>query len=182
VRVIEKAGGRNEEAVDTPHELAEVCRREYPRLVGMLGLYCGDVATAEELSQEALARLWRAWPKVAGYEDPAAWVRRVAINLANSNFRRAAAERRVARRLRADSIPRMDEPSDSIAIREAVKSLPKRQRTAVLLRFFLDLPYVEVAQWMNVPESTAKSLVRRGVARLRTQEGFTTLEEAINVT
>ena len=148
----------------------------------MLGLYCGNAATAEELAQEALARLWRAWPKVSRYEDPAGWLRRVAINLANSNLRRAAAERRATRRLRHSEVTRYYEAEDSVALREVIASLPKQQKTAIVLRFYLDLPFEEVARWMDVPENTAKSFVRRGLERLRAQEGFRKVEEAVNVT
>lgn len=163
-------------------ELVGLCRREYPRLVGMLGLYCGDVGTAEELAQEALARLWRAWPKVSRYSDPAGWVRHVAINLANSNFRRLAAERRASRRAQAEVEIAQPSAADSIALRDAIAALPKQQKTALLLRFFLDLPFAEVAKWMDVPENTAKSHVRRALAALRAQEGFVNVEEALNVT
>lgn len=44
-----------------PEDLAAFCEREYPRLVGTLSLYCGDVLLAEELAQEALARACSRW-------------------------------------------------------------------------------------------------------------------------
>src|SRR5688500_17429750 len=52
---------------------AEFCRREHQRLVGALGLYCGDFDLAEELAQEALARVWRDWATVQRKDSPAAW-------------------------------------------------------------------------------------------------------------
>lgn len=50
----------------TLQDFEALCRREYPRLVGALGLYTGNRAVAEELAQESLARAWRRWPKVSG--------------------------------------------------------------------------------------------------------------------
>ena len=82
-----------DESRETPR-LEAFCRAEYPRLVGMLDLYCGDLGVAEELAQEALTRVYRHWKKVSALDKPEAWVRRVAINLANSHFRRRKAERK----------------------------------------------------------------------------------------
>jgi DNA-directed RNA polymerase specialized sigma24 family protein len=64
------------------------CRREYRRLVGALSLYCGDPSVAEEVAQEALYRACRRWSQVSQIQAPGAWVHRVAINIANSAYRR----------------------------------------------------------------------------------------------
>ncbi|MPZ91460.1 MAG: hypothetical protein GEU68_07510 [Actinobacteria bacterium] len=48
--------------MSAPPDLIALCRRLYPELVGVLGLYCGDRAVAEELAQEWLARVCRDWP------------------------------------------------------------------------------------------------------------------------
>ena len=74
--------------------LRDFCTAEYPRLLGTLTLYCNDRGVAEELAQEALARACVSWPKVRGMDAPGAWIHRVAMNLANSHFRRRGAERR----------------------------------------------------------------------------------------
>ncbi|MGI8699694.1 MAG: sigma factor [Nocardioidaceae bacterium] len=54
----------------------------------MLRLYCGDPEVARDLAQEALTRAWVHWRKVRRMDRPDLWVRRVALNLANSHFRR----------------------------------------------------------------------------------------------
>ena len=66
------------------------CRREYPRLVGVLSLYCGDAGVAEELAQEALVRVYESWRRMHTMASPGAWVHRVAINLASSTRTSAA--------------------------------------------------------------------------------------------
>ncbi|HEX2235368.1 MAG TPA: sigma-70 family RNA polymerase sigma factor [Actinomycetota bacterium] len=161
-----------------PPELTAFCTDEHPRLVGMLGLYLGDRALAEELAQEALLRACRDWRRLQEVDDRAAWLRRVAFNLANSYFRRRLAERRARERL--ERRPRMSwdpDPVAAVAVRRAVAALPRRQRTAIILRFYLDMTLADVALAMDVPVSTAKSLCSRGLARLRASAGLTDFEE-----
>jgi hypothetical protein len=63
----------------------------FPRLVGQIGLVTGDLAEAEDLVQEALARASARWSRLRAYEVPEAWVRRVAHNLAASHAKKSAA-------------------------------------------------------------------------------------------
>lgn len=152
-----------------PGELAFFCEREYPRLVGALALYCGDLDVAEELAQEALARACRDWPRLATMAAPGAWVHRVGINLSNSSFRRAAARRRAQRRLSAGTPTehRDADPGDAVAVRQALAALPTRKRTAVVLRYYLGHSVAETAELMGVPQGTVKSLVARAMVDLR---------------
>jgi RNA polymerase sigma-70 factor (ECF subfamily) len=148
-------------------EVDDFCRREYPRLYGTLRLYCGDVSLAEELAQEAFARAVRHWDKVATMAAPGAWVHRVALNLANSRFRRSAAERRALARARGgDSFEGPDSPT-LIAVRQAVAALPPRQREVVILRFFHDLSVRATAERMACAEGTVKSLLADAIRSLR---------------
>lgn len=80
-------GGRELEALEV------FCRREYPRLVRLIAVYCGDGGAAEDLAQEALARVWERWERVGGMDRPDLWARRVALNLANSWHRRRRFQR-----------------------------------------------------------------------------------------
>lgn len=149
-------------------ERADFCRAEHPRLVGAMSLYTGDVALAEEIAQEALARACGRWPHVREMAAPGAWVHRVAINLANSHFRRAVLERRVRGELAAPGrrAPDLDDTS-AIAVRVAVAALPRRQRTAVVLRYFLDLPVRDVADVMGCREGTVRALTSQAITALR---------------
>jgi RNA polymerase sigma factor (sigma-70 family) len=156
------------------------CRNEYPRLVGMLDLYCGDLGEAEELAQEALTRVYRHWKKVSTLDRPEAWAQRVAINLANSHFRRKRAERSARSRLGDESVAHTD-LAGQLSLRAAIAELPKKMRTALILRYYIDLPYAGVAERMDLPENTARSLVHRAVARLRADSGVMELQEAFDV-
>lgn len=161
-------------------DLDEFCRREHARLVGMLSLYVGDRMVGEELAQEALARACRDWRKVRSLDRPEAWVQRVAINLANSSFRRKAAEKRAKSRLESRAPVTNAEPdaADAVAVRTAVAALPRRQRTVLVLHYYADLPFVQVAEILGCPEPTAKSLARRAILKLRDEAGLVDLKEA----
>lgn len=137
--------------------------------MGILTLYCRDQAVAEELAQEALARAWARWDRVSRLDNPSAWVYRVAINLANSFIRRRLAERRARSQMRTPDASTLGTSAEAISVRDAVASLNSRQRTVIVLHHFLDLPLPEVADVMDAPLSTVKSLARRGRERLRVQ-------------
>jgi RNA polymerase sigma-70 factor (ECF subfamily) len=163
-------------------ELVAFCRAEYPRLVGSLGLYCGDAAVAEELAQETLARVWTNWKKVSRMDRPEAWAHRVGFNLANSHLRRLMAERRARTRVGPpELIERGPDVAEGHAVRTAVAALPRRQKTALVMRYFLDLSYAEIAELMQTPEPTVRSLTRRGIARLRDESGLALTEGALDV-
>lgn len=160
---------REEHAMDPHADLVGFCHEQKPRLVGALTLYCGDPDVAEELAQETLARVCLHWRRVARMPVPSAWSYRVGINLANSYFRRKAAERRAHDRLGSVAGHRHHDPDtdSAIDIRKAVAGLPRRQRAAVVLRFYSDLSVAEVARLMECPEGTVKTLTRKAVASLR---------------
>lgn len=151
-------------------ELTAMCEREHPRLVGMLALYCGDGDVAEDLAQEALIRLCRDWRRVRKLHTPERWLHRVAINLAHSHYRRKAIERKslalLGRRPRQDPQPNTDVESLKL-----LNNLPHRQKAAVLLHYYLDMTVPEVAQVMEIPDGTAKTLIHRGTRALSTDPG-----------
>ena len=151
--------------------LDRFCREQYPRLVGMLGLYLHDQYLAEELAQDALVRLCRAWDGLPSDGDAQRWVTRVAFNLAKSSFRSRAARRRVLDRygpsMATDPLRSAEAVADVMAVRNAVAALPERSRRAIILRYFADLSVAEVARLMECPEGTVKTLTRDGIARLR---------------
>lgn len=119
-----------------PDDLSAFCRREHPRLVGALSLYCGDPLLAQELAQETLVRVCQRWEQVRAKGSPAAWAHRVALNLAHSWYRRRAAERRALAHHGAPQ-PVAPASADDIAVRAAVARLPHAEREVLVLRFYL---------------------------------------------
>jgi RNA polymerase sigma factor (sigma-70 family) len=137
----------------------------------MLSLLCGDAGVAEELAQEALARVWAHWPKLRGLEPQAvvAWTYRLAVNLATSWVRRRIVERRAVARLagRLPSAAVEADLAEAVTIRRQVAALPRRQRTALVLRYYVDLPVEQVADLMGCAPGTVKSLTSKAIHSLR---------------
>lgn len=153
-------------------ELAAFIHQEHRRLVGLLALQVGQAAIAEELAQDALIRLCEHWPRVRHMSNRRGWLNRVAINLANSWWRRRYAERRANRRHGPGQVVDEHATADVIAVREAVAALPPRQRTVVALRFYEQTTVAETAALMGCAEGTVKSLTHKAVSRLRSHAGL----------
>jgi RNA polymerase sigma-70 factor (ECF subfamily) len=166
----------------TDQDLIAFCRVQYPRLAGLLGLYCGDRGVGEELAQETLARVWRKWPRVHHLDRPEAWAERVGINLANSHFRRILAERAARRRMGPPQQTRELSSEDALSLRRDISNLPRRQREAVVLHYYLDLELVEVADRMGSSVPAVKSLLHRAIKRLRAENQKGELSEVSDVT
>lgn len=166
-------------------DLVAFCQAEYGRLVGLLGFYCGNRDVAEELAQEVLARACRDWKKICTMDDPRAWVYRVAVNLVNSHFRRLAAERRAKNRLKVENdlreIRTVNDPSESVLVWRVIHTLPRRQRTALLARHYLNLSVAETSQLMDCPEGTVKTLTRKALQDIRRLLGHDASKETRDV-
>ena len=144
------------------------CHGQNPRLIRMLTLYCGDAELARDLTQETLVRAWVHWRKVRRMDRPDLWTKRVALNLATSQFRRRRTERIVEGRLSTGAmLEQLEEGSDRVAIRAALMRLSKRQRTAILLRYLEDLSVDQTADLMSCSAGTVKKLTARGLVGLR---------------
>jgi RNA polymerase sigma-70 factor (sigma-E family) len=155
-------------------EFREFFASQYSRLCWLGLLLTGDRTEAEELAQEALARTWWRWA-VRRPNDPAAYARKVLVNRRRSLLRRAGVEARFLARVRADVVP---PPGDeqALVLWQAVRDLPLRQRSVLVLRFHEDLTEVEVARLLGLPLGTVKSLAHRGLARLREPLGSPDLD------
>jgi RNA polymerase sigma factor (sigma-70 family) len=124
----------------------------------------GDRAESEDMAQEALARAYLRWRKVAPYDE--AWVARVATNLAIGRWRRHG---RVEVRADGDigrSAGALD-PLARIEVVRVLRALPRRQREAVALRYLADLPEADVAAHLGCSVGAVKQHTHRGLAALR---------------
>jgi RNA polymerase sigma-70 factor (ECF subfamily) len=121
----------------------------------------GDLATAQDLTQEALLRTWAHWSRVVTYDDPQAWTRRVLYNLAVSKSRGDRVRRETPRDAPRSTPP----PSDShLMLAAALRSLPEDHVRALVLHDGAGHSISEVATEMHVPEGTVKSWLSRGRA------------------
>jgi RNA polymerase sigma-70 factor, ECF subfamily len=140
------------------------------RVLGQLFLVTGDLHVAEELVQEAFTRASLRWPRVRDYDRPEAWVRRVAMNLAADRARSLRRQTRAL--LRLELPPQVPAVSvETLALVEALRTLPVRQRQAIVLHYLVDLPVEEIAQTLGVPGGTVKSLLARGRRALAARLG-----------
>ncbi|MDQ1510404.1 MAG: hypothetical protein QOG50_2248 [Actinomycetota bacterium] len=154
-----------------PDGVVDLCARLQPAVYGALLLYCGSRETAEELTQETLARVWEHWSEVTTMEQPDRWALRVAFNLAKSTFRRRRVARSSQRLLLDVSTISDPDPSSGIVVRAAIATLPPRQRAAVVLRFYNDLSVADTARALDCAPGTVKALTSQAIAGLRTRLG-----------
>jgi RNA polymerase sigma-70 factor (ECF subfamily) len=147
----------------------EVYAAHYADLTVQLYAYFGDRQEAQDVVQEAFCRALARWGSVAKYEDPVAWVRRVAWNLAISKWRRTRTALTFLRRQRREE-PQAAGPSpERVALIEALARLPEAQRRAMVLRYLADLSVPEIAEREGVAEGTVKSWLHRARATLAAQ-------------
>jgi RNA polymerase sigma-70 factor (ECF subfamily) len=139
----------------------------YGDVVAMLHALTGDLGEAQDLSQEAFFRAWQRWDALATYDNPVAWIRRVALNLAGSRWRHLRVADRHLRRERPAVVPALQ--PDHVAMVAALRKLPGDQRRALVLHHMLDLPVAEVAHELGVAVGTVKSWLHRGRAALAAQ-------------
>ena len=133
---------------------------QFGGLTVQLCAYTGDLGQAQDLVQEAFCRAYTRWDRLIRYDDPVAWVRRVAWNLARSRWRRLRTARNHLLRQRPDHMP---EPSpDRVAIDTALARLAPNQRRAVILHYLADMSVAEIAAQDGVAEGTVKSWLHRG--------------------
>jgi DNA-directed RNA polymerase specialized sigma24 family protein len=112
----------------------------------------------------------------------------VAMNLVRSGFRRLMVERRARQRSgaggwsgAAGGMPSVPGAEQALDVRRALMSLPRRQREATVLRYYLDLDVAEVARALRINEGTAKTTLHRARRSLAVALGEEKLEEANDV-
>jgi RNA polymerase sigma-70 factor, ECF subfamily len=124
-----------------------------------LHAHTGSLIEAQDVVQEAFCRALVRWPRISQYDDPVAWVRKVAWNIATSRWRRARTGLAFVHRQREEHTPEPDPAR--VDLLAALATLPPRQRQAVVLHYFSDVPVVEIAHQMGAAEGTVKSWLHR---------------------
>jgi RNA polymerase sigma-70 factor, ECF subfamily len=162
----------------TDPTLDELYRTNYRAVVALAYGLSGSRSAAEELAQEAFLAAHRQWHRIAGYDDPAAWVRRVVVNLSVSRVRRRVAEAKALTRFGGRrEHPAELAPADA-EFWAAVRRLPTRQAQAVALHYLDDLPLLAIAEILGCSEDTVKVHLHRGRRTLATTLGCTIEEES----
>jgi RNA polymerase sigma-70 factor (sigma-E family) len=130
-------------------------------------LIVGDLHEAEDLVQETLFKVAKRWPKVSRMDYPAAYARRILVNLALRGSPKRSRRRTELSETRPGDAAAPAAPLDGHdELHAALAALPPRQRAVLVLRYFLDLPEAEVAAALQCSLGTVKSTASRGLARL----------------
>ncbi len=145
-------------------DLQDLYHSCYARLVGVVGAVSGDRAEAEEAVQDPFVRLIGQWSKVSRYDDPEAWVRKVALGFVSNRGRKLRNGLRAALR-HGPPADVEGTTGDSVDLRRALAALPRPQREVVVLQH-LGLDLGEIAQELSVPVGTVKSPLARARAAL----------------
>ena len=159
---------------DRDRVLASCWREEYGRLVGLARLLVDRPHEAEEVVQEAFVKVYAGWRRVDDKANPLPYLRMTVVNVARSGLRRRVVERRHRERPRREELARSAEDSAADRARDArlvaaVRTLPRRQREAVALRYLEELSTAEAAQAMGCSEGSVKAYLHRALSSLRTE-------------
>jgi RNA polymerase sigma-70 factor (sigma-E family) len=151
----------------------ELYSRHAPEAARLAYLLTGDGALAEDLVHDAFVRMIGRFRDLRNPDSFNWYLKRTVVNLANSHFRHARVER--LHREREGRAPRPAAMTADVEGREdmwrSLQLLPQRQRAAIVLRFYEDLSEARVAELLSCPVGTVKSLVSRGLKRLRAELG-----------
>lgn len=153
-------------------------RRVFPKAVAVALRVTGNRPSAEDAALEALAKAHFRWRKIGDAPWREAWVMRVAVNEAIRHLPRPGP---LAPQQALDAEPADADPTDAMVLRQtlsaALRSLPKRQREVIVLRYLVGLSEPEVAAALGLSLGTVKTHMRRGLTRLRTTVGAGLKEE-----
>jgi RNA polymerase sigma-70 factor (sigma-E family) len=151
-----------------------------PGLVRAAWLLTGNLATAEDLVQTALAKVWARWSQVERQDAPEVYVRRVMMStFLTWSRRRWHGERAVERLPETATAPDdLHQVELRWSVSHALRALPRRQRAVVVLRYFEDLTEQQVARVLNCSVGTVKSQNAKAIAKLRADPQLTALFHA----
>jgi RNA polymerase sigma-70 factor (sigma-E family) len=136
-------------------------------------LLTGNRDAAEDLVQNALAKVYRSWHRVQASELPDAYVRRIMVNENNSRWRsllrrHESPSSHVLEVLDPPAAAGLDQAA-SMDLWNHVQSLPARQRAAIVLRYYEDLTEAQTAEVLGCSVGTVKSHTSRAITALRTR-------------
>lgn len=141
-----------------PPELDQVYRDHRVTLVRLGFLLTGSQEDGEDLVQSAFLTASARWSEI---EQPLAYLKRAVVNQASDLLKRRVRERDRPAAEGVTEIPEIDE------MWVILQRLPHRQRIVVVLRFYEDLPLLEIARLLQRPPATVRSDLRRALGRLR---------------
>jgi RNA polymerase sigma-70 factor (sigma-E family) len=155
---------------DADRVVTEIYHGEYKSLVRLAVLLVHDVPTAEEVVQDAFEAMHTAWRRLRDSEKALSYLRQAVVNKSRSVLRHRTVVDKNAPK------PAPDEPSaeqgamaliERSAVVAALRTLPDRQREAVVLRYYADLSEADIAATMGISRGAVKSHTARAMAALK---------------
>ena len=155
---------------DAQAAVAALYRAQAVGLIRLAYVMLGDRAAAEDVVQDAFCGLYRRWDQLADPAGALAYVRSSVLNGCRTALRRRAR----GRQLTDYQPPAGPDEAEATALTQeerqevmrAVRRLPDRQREALVLRFYLDLPDREIARAMGIRPGTVRSAIHRALQAL----------------
>lgn len=166
----------------------EIYQQHYDRIWRFLLHASADVHTGMELTSRAFYRAVRAWPQYRMSQAPIeSWLFKIALN----EWRRELRRRKLSRFLPLpepsmsdweaehldlaevnSAVELLEKDEEYQSLRKAVAELPEKYETPILLHYFEHQTFEEVAAVLGRPVGTVKSLIHRGLSRLRQDQGL----------
>ncbi|WP_405796534.1 SigE family RNA polymerase sigma factor [Streptomyces longwoodensis] len=142
-------------------------------------LTSGDTHLAEDLVQETLGRMYALWGRISRIDNPAAYAQTVLVRTFLTQRRRYSASERPLADLPELPVPHgADDPALRLALLQALRELPPKDRAVVMLRYWEDRTVEETADAMNVSALAVRSRSSRALAKLRARLGGSLTELA----
>lgn len=158
--------GRGEHAI----AVEDLFRQHWLELVRLATVMVGDVATAEDVVQDAFERLQRSWHRLREPSSGLAYARSTVLNGCRSVHRRAAVARKYGPRLATPADAASPDASaavdDSGQVVAALQRLTRRQREVIVLRYFADLDIAEIAGTLRLTQGAVRATISRALTAM----------------
>jgi RNA polymerase sigma-70 factor, ECF subfamily len=154
-------------AAGAPADFDAIFRAHYWPMVRSLTVACGDREVAADAVQDAFTRAYARWRRIARYDEPAGWVRHVALNRIRDHYRKAERGRRAVDRLGSQTDHVVAGPEPTTDIGPLLATLPRQQRTAMALFYVEQCSIREIAQSMDLSEGAVKYHLHAGRSTLK---------------
>jgi RNA polymerase sigma-70 factor (sigma-E family) len=165
-----EVGQPQEEVRHATVAVTDLFRQHHLELVRLALVMVGDLATAEDVVQDAFERLYHGWSGLREPSNALAYARSSVINGCRSVMRRSAVARKHAPELAGTSGTATagtgSAGDDHADLAVALRLLPRRQREVLVLRYYLDLDVAEIAGILRIAPSAVRSTCARGLAKL----------------
>jgi len=146
--------------------LSDLHREHYPGLVRLACVLLDERGAGEEVVQEAFVRVYESWARV---DQPLTYLRSTVMNLARSRMRRRLVARRKVEPASTPGISAEEHVvllDDHQEVLDAMRTLPRRQRECLVLRYYVDLSENDIAATLGISNGSVKSHSSRGLAAL----------------